>query len=108
MKENEYISREEVISQLEYCLANFTDYKKALEETLDKVKHTKTISLPKEHGRLIEEIVVTYPWKDLCTCPEFKEKPYFSIKYEENGKHYIGFGTYNPEVLSLYLKKYFI
>lgn len=47
MKENEYISREEVISQLEYCLANFTDYKKALEETLDKVKHTRTISLPK-------------------------------------------------------------
>lgn len=49
MKENDYISREEVISQLEYCLANFTDYKKALEETLDKVKHTRTISLPKGH-----------------------------------------------------------
>ena len=54
MKVNDYISRKEVISQLEYCLANFTDYKKALEETLDKVKHTRTISFPKGYGRLID------------------------------------------------------
>lgn len=60
MKENDYISREEVISHLEYCLANFTDYKKALEETLDKVKHTRVISLPKGHGRLIDADNITF------------------------------------------------
>ena len=55
-----------------------------------------------------EEIVVEYPPADLCTYPEYKDKPYFSIKYEENGEHFIGFGTYNPEVLSRYLQEYFI
>ena len=64
--------------------------------------------LPKGHGRKFEEIVVEYPPKNLCTYPEYKGKPYFSIKYEENGEHYIGFGTYKPEVLSRYLQKDFI
>jgi hypothetical protein len=60
------------------------------------------------HGRKFEEIVVEYPPKDLCTYPEYRGKPYFSIKYEENGEHIIGFGTYKPEVLSRYLQEYFI
>ena len=64
--------------------------------------------LPKGHGRKFEEIVVEYPPAELCTYPEHKGKPYFSIKYEENGEHIIGFGTYNPEVLSRYLREYFI
>lgn len=54
------------------------------------------------------EIVVEYPPADLCTYPEYKGKPYFSIKYEENGKHIVGFGTYSPEVFSRYLREYFI
>lgn len=58
--------------------------------------------------KIFEEIVVNYPPEDLCTYPEYKGKPYFSIKYEENGKHYVGFGTYKPEVLSRYLREYFI
>ena len=58
--------------------------------------------------RKFEEIVVGYPPAELCTYPEYRGKPYFSIKYEENGKHIIGFGTYNPEVLSRYLRDYFI
>lgn len=66
------------------------------------------IPLPKGHGRKFEEIVVEYPPADLCTYPEYRDKPYFSIKYEENGEHVIGFGTYKPEVLSRYLKEYFI
>lgn len=64
--------------------------------------------LPKGHGRKFEEIVVEYPPSELCTYPEYRGKPYFSIKYEENGEHFIGFGTYKQEVLSRYLREYFI
>jgi hypothetical protein len=39
------ISREEMISQLEYCLANFTDYKEALEDTLRKVKNARSVKV---------------------------------------------------------------
>lgn len=58
--------------------------------------------------RKFEEIVVNYPSAELCTYPEYRGKPYFSIKYEENGEHFIGFGTYKPEVLSRFLREYFI
>lgn len=54
------------------------------------------------------EIVVDYPPADLCTYPEYKGKPYFSIKYRENGKTYVGFGTYKIEMLSQWIKEYFI
>ena len=64
--------------------------------------------IPKGCERKFEEIVVEYPPAELCTYPEYKGKPYFSIKYEENGKHIIGFGTYKPEFLSEYLREYFI
>ena len=58
--------------------------------------------------RQFEEIVVEYPNPDLCSYPEYKGKPYFSIHYTENGKDFIGYGTYNPEVLSNFLKEYFM
>lgn len=58
--------------------------------------------------RIFEKIVVDYPPEDLCTYPEYKGKPYFSIQYEENGEHFVGFGTYKPEVFSHYLNEYFI
>lgn len=64
--------------------------------------------LPKEHERKFEEIMVEYPPTELCAYPEYKGKPYFSIEYEENGKHIIGFGTYNPKVLSEYIREYFL
>ena len=52
-------------------------------------------------------IVVVYPHKS--TYPEYEGKPYFAIKYLENGKdEIVGFGTYKPEVLSQYLKEYFM
>lgn len=59
-------------------------------------------------GRKFEEIVVQYPPADLCTYPEYRGKPYFSIKYEEDGELFVGFGTYKPEVLSQYIREYFI
>ena len=66
------------------------------------------VPLPEGHGRKFEEIMVEYPPAELCTYPEYTGKPYFSIKYEENGEHIIGFGTYNPKVFSMYLREYFI
>lgn len=54
------------------------------------------------------KIIVEYPPEDTCTYPEYKGKPYFSILYEENGEHIVGYGTYNPEVLSQYLRHYFM
>lgn len=58
--------------------------------------------------RQFEEIVVEYPPADLCTYPEYAGKPYFGIKYIENGETFVGFGTYNPDVLTRYLKEYFL
>lgn len=75
-------------------------------EILEKAVRNGT-PLPK-HGRKFEEIIVEYPSAELCTYPEYRGKPYFSIKYEKNGEHIIGFGTYKSEVLSRYLREYFI
>lgn len=59
-----------------------------------------------QHGKVFKEIVVEYP--SYNTYPEYIGKPYFSIKYTENGQGFIGYGTYKPEVLSEYLKEYFM
>lgn len=45
---------------------------------------------------------------DICTYPEYKGKPYYSIHFKQNGEEFVGFGTYKPEVLSRYLKEYFM
>ena len=58
--------------------------------------------------REFEEIVVEYPPEDICTYPEYKGKPYFSIKYKEGNDFIIGYGTYNPKVFSRYLRDYFM
>lgn len=58
--------------------------------------------------REFEEIVVTYPPEDSCAYPEYKGKPYFNIKYKEGNDCFIGYGTYNPKVLSSYLRDYFM
>lgn len=56
---------------------------------------------PKQkNGKKFIEIVVEYP--------EYKGKPYFSIRYEEKGEIFEGFGTYKPEVLSEYIREYFM
>ena len=54
------------------------------------------------------KIIVEYPPENLCTYPEYKGKPYFSIEYKENNEDIIGYGTYNSDVLSAWLKEYFI
>jgi len=84
---------------------NRLDYIDSL--SLKEIVRTGT-PLPKGHTIKFEGIAVEYPPADLCTYPEYKGKPYFSIKYEKDGEHIIGFGTYNPEVLSRYIQEYFI
>lgn len=59
-----------------------------------------------ERNRKFLEIVTKYP--KICAYPEYEGKPYYSIKYEENGETIVGFGTYKPDVLSQYLREYFI
>lgn len=59
-----------------------------------------------KNGKKFIEIVTEYP--AICTYPEYEGKPYFSIRYEENGEKIEGFGTYNLEVLSKYIREYFM
>ena len=74
----------------------------------EATKDIKENILSTEPTRTFVELVVKYPDPELCTYKEYKGKPYYSIKYIENGETYVGYGTYNPKVLSQYLKEYFI
>ena len=75
------------------------------DDMIHVIKHLPSAQ-PEQHGRIFKGIVVEYP--SYNTYPEYKGKPYFSIKYTENGQEFIGYGTYKPEVLSEYLKEYFM
>ena len=109
---SDLISREDVIFALiekgqkskrykwgESWELNLSEIKEAVESVPSAESELKT-------GRKFLEIVVNYP--KICTYPEYEGKPYYSIKYEENGDMIVGFGTYKPEVLSQYLREYFI
>ena len=52
------------------------------------------------------EIVADYSL--ICSYPEYEGKPYFTIRYEKNGEEIEGFGTYKPEMLSYYIRTYFM
>ena len=67
----------------------------------------KLYARPKGEYEFIE-ILAQYVPDDICTYPEYKGKPYYSIHYKQNGEEFVGFGTYKPEVLSRYLKEYFM
>lgn len=67
---------------------------------------TNCNALKPERSRTFLEIVVSYPV--FCAYPEYEDKPYYAIKYEEKGETIIGFGTYKPKVLSQYLRQYFL
>lgn len=62
----------------------------------------------KESCRAFVELLAEYKDPEICPYEEFKGGPYYSIKYIENGEGHIGYGTYDPKVLSEYLRKYFI
>ena len=73
---------------------------------MDLIERQAAIQPEQQHGRVFKGVVVEYPSYNIY--PEYIGKPYFSIKYTENGQEFIGYGTYKPEVLSEYLKEYFM
>jgi len=77
-----------------------------IEACIYDIKELPIAQSEQQHGIVFKEIVVEYP--SYNTYPEYEGKPYFSIKYTENEKEFIGYGTYKPEVLSEYLKEYFL
>ncbi len=81
------------------------DYVDEYEKAQLSQEGTTTVAKSK---RTFVELLVHYPHPDVCTYPEYKGKPYYSIKYIEDGECFVGFGTYNPEVLSRYLRDYFM
>ena len=58
--------------------------------------------------RTFVELVERYIDPEFCPYPEYKDKPYYSIKYIENGEEHVGYSTYSLQVMSEFLKKYFI
>ena len=58
--------------------------------------------------RTFVELVERYINPEFRPYPEYKGKPYYSIKYIENGEEYVGYSTYSLRVMSEFLKKYFI
>jgi hypothetical protein len=99
------MTREEILqtfSDINHAYNNSTKY-----DTLKRMIDELTEPC-EDNQREFIELVVEYINPDLCTYPEYRGKPYFSIKYRENGKEYIGFGTYKIEFLSQWIKEYFM
>lgn len=89
------------------------DFDEILDLALIGLKHKAQLSqedatIVAKSKRTFVELLVHYPHPDVCTYPEHKGKPYYSIKYIEDGECFVGFETYKPEVLSQYLRDYFM
>jgi hypothetical protein len=95
-------------NQYEYMVLSEVDKARAdeIDNCIADLRNAPDAEPERKTGRKFLEIVVNYP--KVCTYPEYEDKPYYSIKYEENGEMIVGFGTYKPEVLSQYLREYFI
>ena len=76
-------------------------------QTLDFVDNAPTVERPTGEREFIE-IIAHYVPDDICTYPEYRGKPYYEIRYKENGEEHIGYGTYNLKVLSEFLRDYFL
>ena len=103
-KMNDLIDREKFISTLIFSEKTKSIFVKDLRSVIEVANEMP--SAEPERNRKFLEIVTEYP--KICTYPECEGKPYYAIKYEENGETIVGFGTYKPEVLSQYLREYFI
>lgn len=95
---------DDLISRHELCEYSLNQKDKSV--TPNDIMRFPSARTEQQHGRIFQEIVVEYLSYNIY--PEYKGKPYFSIKYTENGQEFIGYGTYKPEVLSEYLKEYFM
>ena len=76
------------------------------EDIYKAIKSVPSAQPGQRNAKVFRGIIVEYP--SISAYPEYEGKPYFSIKYTENGQEFIGYGTYKPEVLSEYLKEYFM
>lgn len=91
------------------CFDGKCPFKEEIKEETKPIDEEKTGLIDTHetrNGKKFIEIVVEYPAN--CSYPEYGGKPYFSIRYEENGEEIEGFGTYKPEVLSKYIREYFM
>lgn len=82
-------------------------YESILIDAADALEHFVDCNRKKDEMEFIG-IDLSYPDPEVCTYKEYKGKPYFGIKYKINGNVYVGFGTYKPEILSVYIRNYFI
>lgn len=89
---------------------HIADSGKKVEQTAESAQNVQNGDLIQRkaaiEAMMFQEIVVRYP--SYSPYPEYQGKPYFSIKYTKNGQEFIGYSTYKPEVLSEYLKEYFM
>lgn len=76
-------------------------------EKLEKYEGHNVEAPTIEPKRKFIRIITRYLPDDIVCYEEYKGKPYFSIEYQENEETIVGFGTYNPDVLSSYLRDYF-
>jgi len=84
-------------------------YRKALNMAISALEKLDSVpSARPESTRTFVGLVVKYTDPVFCAYKEYKGKPYYSIKYIENGETYVGYGTYDLKVMSQYLKEYFI
>ena len=94
----------EVIMTIDYApTVEYPFYAEAYQTGYEEGKNER----PQGEREFIE-ILTNYTPDDLCTYPEYRGKPYYSIHYRENGEEFVGYGTYKIEVLSRYLQDYFI
>ena len=104
------ISRQAAIDVIRASASKYTGFMEMEmytdDDAVEAIEGLPSAQPEKQHERIFQEIIVEYP--SYSTYPECKGKPYFSIKYAENGQEFIGYGTYKPEVLSEYLKEYFM
>lgn len=105
---NDLISRQDAID----AIVTWTvEDRPDIEMPTDLIGRINALSFAQQENRTNREfieLIVEYPPEDICTYPEYKGKPYYSIKYRENGEGFIGYGTYSPKVLSRYMKEYFM
>lgn len=82
-------------------------YSQGYGQAMSDARNSELTDRPKGEREFIEILAQDVP-DDLCTYPEYKGKPYYSIHYKQNGEDFVGFGTYKPEVLSRFLRDYFL
>lgn len=108
-------NRFEIIEAYKKKLIEYTNIESSPEEmaVIDNIlfRFWQMGWLPDAHpeqqkARIFQGIIVEY--LTISTHPEYEGKPYFSIKYTEDGQDFIGYGTYKPDVLSEFLKEYFM